>query len=933
MDNKRLFILDGTSLIYKSFHAIPHTFTSPDGAPSNAVYGFAVTLRKILKTYSPDYIAVAFDLRGPTFRHEIYPEYKAGRPPMPDELGEQFAPVKQFLKFLNIPVLEVQSYEADDIIAAVAKHASIAGLRVAIVTSDKDMYQLVDDKIIILDTKSGKEYGVAEVKEKFGVTPVAIRDLLALAGDSSDNIPGVPGVGPKTAVKLLNEFGSIDGIYEGIESVKGDKLRLRLKENKELAYLSRTLVTLDHAPPIDISVEEFKSAKPDYAALIKFMKEYGFTRLTSEVRREAELDREGADGNGTGTGEDGAAGFDKLKEAIAVERVVNGEGLNRVLKAAKKSAEAALTILYAGEDAAAVEITDVGLCIDSESCFYIPVESGKREVQQEGLLFASTSGSGAGDTEKEAGKEGCGAGFKIDRDLFDRFFVDLLTDKSITKQTDNAKLLHIYALAHGVEVEAIGIESTIASYLLDPVSADHSITVLSEGYLGATLHTAPNRKKEPYEYAQFTVKSSFDLLRLAPVLEKKLEEEGLEKLYDTMELPLTHVLASMEVLGIKVSAVDLKELSKEIEVRLAEIEDSIYAAAGREFNINSPKQLSVVLFDEIGLKPVKKTKTGYSTNEDVLKRLSAKHEVPGKILSYRGLAKLKSTYVDAILALINPATGRLHTTFNQTVTATGRLSSSRPNIQNIPIRGELASRIRAAFIAEDGYTLLSADYSQIELRIVAHMANDPTLIEAFNSNEDIHTRTASEIFSLEPELVTQELRRRAKAINFGIIYGMGAYGLSSELDISMGEAQEYIDSYFAHYGAIKAFIDSTIDTATREGVVTTLYGRRRFVPELLSSVDSVRRFGARMAVNTPIQGTAADIIKVAMIRIDSVIKERGLASKMLLQIHDELLFEVAKGEEAELEALVRKEMEGVAELTVKLKVNINTGKSWSKVEE
>ncbi len=920
MKNKRLFILDGTSIVYKAFHAIPQTFTSPTGAPTNAFYGFAVSLRKLLKSYSPDYIAVAFDLRGPTFRHEIYPEYKADRPAMPNELAEQFAPIKSFLNAYNIPVLEVEAYEADDIIAAVARRAAGEGLDVVIVTSDKDMYQLVDSQTVILEAKSGKEFGPNEVREKFGVAPKAIRDLLALAGDSSDNIPGVPGVGPKTAVKLLNEYGSIDGVYENIDLVKADKLRGRLKEFKEQAYLSRQLATLDHAPPLELNIDRFSRTSPDYVSLITLMKESGFTRLTSEVASEAKAessDRSDPDGEA-----------DEALPEVEVKLVTEPQTLKSILGESIASGQVAICLHSAGEDAATVEILGAAITTSCAkgSCYYIPVKAASSVTVQEGLLFGN-----AGSEDVTTGPAGVGAE-GIEREEFDLFLGALLSDSSIVKETDNVKLLHIYSLLKGIEITRIGIDTTIASYLLDPAATDHSVSELGAEYLDRALTSVPKADKEPLEYTLFVARNSFDIIPLSGLLDKRLKEEGLEELYLTMELPLSRVLASMEVLGIKVSAVDLKELSKEMEISLADMERSIYACAGREFNINSPKQLSVVLFDELGLKPIKKTKTGFSTNEDVLKRLSAEHEIPGLILGYRGLAKLKSTYVDAILALINPRTGRIHTTFNQTVTATGRLSSSRPNLQNIPIRGELAARIRAAFIADEGFTLLSADYSQIELRIVAHMAEDPTLIEAFNNNEDIHTRTASEIFSLGHAEVTDELRRRAKAINFGIIYGMGAYGLAGELDISMGEAQEYIDSYFAHYSAIKSFVDSTIESATKEGAVTTLYGRRRFVPELHSPVDSVRRFGARLAVNTPIQGSAADIIKKAMIKIDSALRERGLTSRMLLQIHDELLFEVTEGEEGELEALVKAEMEGVVDLNVALKVNMKRGCSWSKTE-
>lgn len=870
----RLFIIDGSSLVYRAFHAIPSTFTNSAGLPTNAVYGFVQSLRKILKDFKPGYIAIAFDVKGPSFRHEIFTEYKASRPPMPDLLSVQIPYIKKVVEAMRIPALEYTAFEADDVIATLVKKVEAEdGIRVAIVTGDKDMYQLVDDKTVILDYLTEKEYGPEEVVTKFGVDAPLIREMMGLAGDSIDNIPGVPGVGVKTASKLISELGTLEDIYANLDKVKGEKLKEKLKNFREQAFLSRELATLHPDVPLDCTIEDLKYEGPDYSLMEPLLNELGFKKVLSEMLPEMPVQKE---------------------EGTDYREVVDPDGLYQVLDAVKARKRVSLALIMTTEDFSG-ELNGISAAIDAKTAYYIPV-----------------------------GVEG------LDPGIVSARFKVMLEDGSIRKDTDNSKSVSLYFKKQGIEVSGIGIDTSLASYLLDPSRSGHTVESLSYEFLGS--HFEAPAESDTDGLKDSYCKKACNIYKLAEILDKELDSENLKRLYLEMELPLSAVLASMEFHGIRVDSAMLRDLSREMAADLDGCERKIYAAAGVEFNINSPKQLSEVLFEKLGLKPIKRTKTGFSTDEEVLTRLAAGHEVPALIIAFRQLSKIKSTYVDALLDIINPATGRVHTSFNQTVTATGRLSSSKPNLQNIPVRGEAASRVREAFVADPGYAFFSADYSQIELRIVAHLSEDPVFIDAFMKDEDIHTRTASEIFGIMPALVTPEMRRRAKAINFGIIYGMGPYGLSTELGIPLKEATGYIDDYFAHYSTVKGFIDRTIAEAAARGYTVTLFGRRRFIPELKSPVEATARLGARLAVNTPIQGTAADMIKAAMIRIDRLMKDGGFRSRMLLQIHDELIFEAAEGEVEMLSALVKKEMEGVVDLNVPVKVNLKYGSNWRTVE-
>lgn len=880
-DNKEdkrplLIIIDGSSVLYRAFHAVPSTFTSATGMPTNAIYGFTQTLWKILKDFRPEYIGVAFDVKGPSFRHELFVDYKAERKPMPDLLVPQIPYIKRIVRAFNIPALEMTSFEADDVIATLIKRFRGIGLKIALITGDKDMYQLVDGDTVILDYMTEKEYGPVEVEEKFGVRPELIRDLLALAGDTSDNIPGVPGIGFKTAAKLLNEFGSFEGIFSNVESISKDKLRENLKTYKDQAYLSRELAALHPDVPFECTLGNLKYDGPDLKELVPLLKDLDFKKILKEVTPAAEP-----------------------KDAVQGDfRAVSEKGeLDSVVGELKSAGRFSATVLMT-EEGFTGKFIGIGLGVTAGKAYFMP------------------SGDYFGDGLK-------------DREIMDAL-KSVIEDEKIAKDTDNSKAAHILFGRSGIALKGVGIDTSIASYLINPSKSDHTIDGLAFEYLGI----AAGKLEEPEVriYTALACKKACNIIEIAGILSKKLEEENLNGLYAGLELPLTKVLAEMEISGIKVDKELLRSLSKEMETQLAVIEKAIYASAGMEFNINSPKQLSEVLFEKLKLKPLRKTKTGFSTDEEVLTQLAAKHEVPQHIINFRQLSKLKSTYVDALLEIASPETGRVHTSFNQTVTATGRLSSSRPNLQNIPIRGEAAGRIREAFVAEAGHIFLSADYSQIELRILAHISEDPVLIDSFKKDEDIHSRTASEVFGILPALVTPEMRRRAKAINFGIIYGMGPYGLSTELGISMKEATEYIERYFAHYGKVKEFIDRTIEEAGDRGYTVTLFGRRRFIPELKSPIDSTVRLGQRLAVNTTIQGTAADMIKAAMIRIPSLFVEKWLKSRMILQIHDELVFEVVEREKEDVSSLVRTEMEGVLPLRVPVKVNLKSGVNWRMVE-
>ncbi len=875
-----MIIVDGNSVVYRSFHALPQSLSNSKGLPTNAIYGFTRVLIKILKDFSPQYLAVAFDVKGPTFRHEMFKEYKAERPPMPDSLSSQMPYIKAMVNAFRVPVLESPGYEADDIIACLVKRFKGAGIKVLLITGDKDMCQLVDTDVGILDYSTGEELDSAGVCKKFGVLPEQIPDLLALAGDSTDNIPGVHGIGPKTACDLIRRFGSLSGVYENIENIGSKKLTETLKKHREDAFMSKALATLNHDMKCDAGLTELKFNGPDVPALKGLLSELEFRKLLSEITSEQKINR----------------GEKTAHKLISTEGELKGfvevflrEGLK----------ECAIAFVLEGVGALA-RLKGLAFAVQSNDVSFIKAAGGQGGFLTEAIIF--------------------------------RTLKPIFEDNSIKKNSDSLKQLCLLLSRHGVQLNGAGIDASIASYLLDPSMPKNAVLLIDEKY--GLLFEEIRQDGGHDEPIDTVCKKAIQINEIAGMLNKKLDESGLLDLYLSLELPLVQVLCCMESLGIKVNAEKLKELSVELGEELKRLENTIYRLSDAEFNINSPKQMSEILFEKMGLKPmrIKKTKSGYSTDEESLKKLFSQHEIAGHILNYRQLNKLKGTYIDALMDAINPDTLRVHTTFNQTVTSTGRLSSSNPNLQNIPVKGEYALRIREAFEPVEGSVFICADYSQIELRLLAHLSGDERLIDAFMNDKDIHAETAAEVFGVIEGLVTPELRRRAKAINFGIIYGMGPYGLSEELGISMAEAGRYIDDYLSHYPWVGRFIDACVEDAGKTGLVKTMLGRIRFMPELKSPVDAVKRLGQRLAVNTTIQGSAADIIKLAMIKVYANIKSGGKSAQMLLQIHDELLFEVPADYAEEFTGIIKREMEGVLSLKVPLKVNIKQGNNWRLVE-
>lgn len=879
MENKKkkLIIIDAMGVIYRAFYAIKH-LTNSEGMMTNAVYGFTQIVRKVLADSAPDYVVVAFDSKEKTFRHEIYEDYKSNREEMPEDLTHQIDYVVRMVEALNLKIVKCPGYEADDIMATLCKRFASNELEAVMVTSDKDMYQLVSENVKALDGRAEKYYDTEEdVVEKFGVKPPQILDMLSLAGDASDCIPGVPGVGPKTAVKLLAEFHDLDAIYENIDSMKPSKLKDRLIDNKEQAYLSKRLATLHVDVPFEVTLDEMHYGEPNFEALEPLLKELGFTKLLKEF------------------------GGTKQSEEINVSVVDSNEDFKSLIKSISSSKEFAVTLDFDG-GLLSGELLGVALAYDeNKEIAYVPV--------------------------------GAIRGSEINEDIFVKSFVKLLEDGSLTYYSSDYKNLHRYFLNHGAAIRQVAMDTSIASYLLNPSSNGHSIDELALNELDMNLYFRPPGRKTKevplYGDKDAAGKRAFAVYKLSKQYEEKLKSKGLYDLLINLELEVARTLAEMEFTGIEVDKKLLKDLSLLMDRELLTLQQELYDIAGYNFNIASPKQLSELLFEKLGLTPIKKTKTGFSTDESVLSALSSEHEVPAKIIRYRQVAKLKSTYVDSLIELVNAKTGRVHTSFNQTVTATGRLSSSNPNLQNIPVGTGYAEEIRKSFKAKEGCQFVTADYSQIELRIVAHMSKDKILIDSFMKGEDIHSRTASEVFSVKPKEVTSDMRRSAKAINFGIIYGMGAFGLANELGVSIGEAGQYIDKYFARYEGVAQFIDELINVAKTKGYTETLMGRIRSIPELKSPSEQVKRLGQRLAVNTPIQGSAADIMKLAMVNAHVMLKEEGLKSKILLQIHDELLLECPDDEVDLIKVKLKEEMESAFKLTVPLTVNVQTGPNWN----
>ncbi len=889
---KSLYLIDGSSYIFRAYYGIRQFLSTSKGFPTNALYGFINMLQKVVKDEKPDYLAVTFDSKEKTFRHEMYADYKANREAPPEDLAKQFPYFEPLVHAFNIHSVRVPGYEADDIMGTLAKKGAQEGLQVVIVSGDKDMMQLIGPDIRMLDTMKNKWFDIEGVEEKFGVPPDRVIEVMGLMGDSSDHIPGVKGVGPKTATELIRKFGSIEELYERIDEVDKQKLREKLVQDKEMALLSRQLVTINSSMELEFKLEDLKLKPSNITELKKLFSEFEFSSLLGEL-------------------EDNS---DPVVSSPAIasqyETLLTEADFERWLKQLKKSKIFALDLETTNLRPVRARVVGISFSCEEGVACYIPL--GHRYL---------------------------GVPDQLALDWVIKKLKPILEDPQIKKVGQNIKYDLIVLRNEGVDLRGIAFDTMLASYILNPSGRRHNMDALAQNYLGHTtikykdvVGTASKEigfdEVDVERATEYAAEDADITWRLYEKLSSLLQGDDLQ-LFQDLELPLLEVLAEMEIHGMKLDQKHLQNLSTIIEGKIEYHIKKIHSIAGEEFNINSPKQLSVILFEKLGLPVIKKTKSGYSTDVTVLEQLAEEHDLPEVVLAYRQLGKLKSTYVDALQDEIFSKTGRVHTSFNQTVAATGRLSSSNPNLQNIPIRTEMGREIRKAFIAEGNNHLLSADYSQVELRILAHLSGDEALIEAFQMGEDIHTRTACEIFGTSADRLDAEARRMAKAVNFGIVYGLSAFGLSRQLKIYPREAKKFIDQYFALYKKVKVYMEETVAEAKEVGFTQTLMNRKRYMPDLESQNRQLREAAGRVAINSPVQGSAADLIKLAMIRLAQKIREKKLKSRMILQVHDELVFECPEEEEQEMRALVKKEMEGVVPLKVPLVVDMGWGKNWN----
>ena len=888
---KTLYLIDGSSYIFRAFFGVRQQLSTSKGFPTNALYGFINMLQKVIREEKPDYLVVAFDSPDKTFRHKIYPNYKANRDAPPEELSRQFPYFEPLVTAYGLSSIRRPGFEADDIIGTLAKKGKKKGLEIVIVSGDKDMMQLISPHIYMLDTMKNKKFMDKEVVEKFGVQANKVVEVMGLMGDSSDHIPGVAGVGPKTAAELIRKFGSIEALYKRIDEVEKKNVKEKLERDKENAFMSRELVCIDTAMDLEFNSDLMKLGKVDSAKLKKMFEEFEFVSFLEGMQ-------------------DGTANSLKIDRS-EYKTILTQKSFNDLMESLAKKKSFAFDVETTSKRPVWARLVGISFSFEDGNAFYLPLAHRYLGVPEQ-LEFKAVC-------EK---------------------LKPILEDKSIKKCGHNIKYDLIVMSNEGIALDGVDFDTMIASYLLNPSSRGHGLDALTMEYFGHKNLTYKEMtgtgskeigfdEVEVDRATEYAAEDSDMTWRLKGKLQPQLKDSTL-KLYKEIELPLLEVLAEIELNGVYVDRKLLKELSIKIDKQLLHLEKDIYVLADEEFNINSPKQLSVILFEKLKLPVVKKTKTGYSTDVSVLEQLAVEHKLPEQVLSYRQLAKLKSTYVDALPGEIFEKTGRVHTSFNQTVAATGRLSSSNPNLQNIPIRSDMGKEIRKAFTAQGNNMLLSADYSQIELRILAHLSKDKALKNAFDKGEDVHARTAADIFGSSLEQVDENSRRMAKAVNFGIIYGLSAFGLSRQLNISRKDAQDFIDRYFSLYSSVKDFMDNTIAEARECGYTLTMFNRRRYLPDLKSDNRQVRESAERIAINSPIQGSAADLIKVAMIRLSRNLKKIKLNSKMILQVHDELLFECPVQEKKEIESLVRKAMEGACSLSVPLVVDIGWGKNWNE---
>jgi DNA polymerase-1 len=871
-----LYLIDGSGYIYRAFFALPPLSTT-SGLPTSAIYGFITMLQKVVRERRPDYLAVVFDEKGPTHRHQQFKEYKAQRRPMPDSLSQQIPYIHRAVDAFAIPVVKCEGFEADDLIGTLALQAVAAEVEVVIVTADKDMFQLLSPSIQIYDPVKDKVLTEEDCLTRFGVAPARVIEIMGLMGDSIDNIPGVKGIGEKTARKLIEEFHTIENLLACVSDVKAPKVRALLETHGEDARRSRELAALVTDCPVSFDRQLFRLGEARAEELAALFRELEFWGLLK-----------GLQSNG------GAEKTQRPPVAVIADSLAT----KSLADAIEAAGAMALECEPSGTEGIGSPLMGIGVCLPGGEPVYVPAGTELKALQP------------------------------------------VIESADVKLYVHDYKAVWLALRKNGVAPARAAFDTMLASYLLNPNRRSPTLEVLMQECFAESLQESTASKNQPNEdlfklndtdqSAMRAGRAASAIARLQPLLAEKLATSGLAELYERVELPLTVVLAEIEANGFRLDTGVLGDVGKELDQQLGTILHGIYRLAGVEFNVNSPKQLCEVLFEKLKLPPIKKTKTGYSTDEDVLTQLALQHELPAEILNYRSLSKLKSTYVDALPRLVNSDTGRLHTSLHQTVTATGRLSSSDPNLQNIPIKGEWGRRIRAAFTTNAGWVLLSADYNQIEPRILAHLSRDPVLIGAYGRGDDIHTTTAMQIFGLAADQITKDMRRVAKTVNFGIIYGISPFGLSSQLGISNQEAKRYIDAYFARFEGVKAYIDRTVAEAKANGYVTTLLGRRRPIPELRSGDPTQRSFGERIAMNSPIQGTAADVIKLAMLAVHRRLAAEGRAARILLQVHDELILELPEAEVDTVRPIVTEEMERVIELVVPLKVDIGVGKNWSE---
>ncbi len=896
---KTLYLVDGANYVFRAYYAMPH-LSNAKGQPTGALYGFAQMLLKLVREEKPDYLAVCFDLPGPTFRDEIFEDYKANRKEPPEDLAQQFPFVRPLVEAMGIVALDKVGFEADDLIGTLAKkHEDECD--VVIVSGDKDLMQLVGEHVTILDEMKGLRAGIPEVRDRFGVNPEQVIDVLGLAGDASDNIPGVNGIGIKTAIKLIQEYGSLESVIENAGKIKGVMGR-KVAAQAEQARLSFRLATIDSNVSFNLHLKDLECRNVEAAGVKELFKEFEFSKLLGDVAPQK------------------AISYDNYR------LVTDEKGLRGACKVLKDKKILSLDLETTSLNTMQAEIVGISLCWAPGESAYVPV--GHRSA-----LKTGQTGDLFGSAEQLIPEQ-------LPADLVWNHLRPILADPAIAKIGQNLNYDLTILKRLGIDVEGVAFDTMLASYVLDP-GQDHSLDAQAQRHLEhrtIRYDEVTGKGRDKRNFSEVTLEEAFHYaaedadvaLRLKELLLPRIEAEGMHDLYYDMEMRLLPVLIDMQLVGVKVHAKRLAELEKDFSKRLAGLEGEIFAAAGAEFNINSPKQLGAILFEKLGLTGGKRTKTGFSTNQSVLEDLADVHPVPRMVLDYRSLSKLKGTYIDALPQLIDPATGRVHTSFNQARAATGRLSSSDPNLQNIPVRGEEGRKIREAFVAEEGFCLISADYSQIELRVLAQIARDPALVDAFAHGRDVHAITAAGIFGVDVGEVSREQRAVGKTVNFATIYGQTAFGLAKQLGIDPGEAAHYIESYFKRYPAVASLRDQILEDTRRDGFVTTLMGRRRFFPDIESSNGGIRQIAERMAFNTVFQGTAADIIKIAMIDIHAKLPKVSPESRMILQVHDELLFEAPDAEAEKVAAFAKERMEGALDLDVPLVVDVGIAKNWAE---